>query len=82
MREERNLMRKRILLLVAALMMALTMSFGSMAAFAKVTYTNSNPPGGGGGQTCTATTGNGVGGGTDKGSTQGSCNNDKNSFPK
>ena len=34
MREERNLMRKRILLLVAALMLTLTMAFGSVAAFA------------------------------------------------
>ena len=31
---ERNLMRKRITLLIAALMLALTMSFGSMAALA------------------------------------------------
>ncbi len=32
--EERNLMRKRISLLIAALMLALTMSFGAGAAFA------------------------------------------------
>ena len=30
-------MRKRISLLIAALMLALTMSFGSVAAFAKIT---------------------------------------------
>jgi hypothetical protein len=74
-------MRKRISVLMLGLMLAVTMAFYGVA-FAKVSYTNSNPPGGGGGQTCTATTGNGVGGGTDKGSTQGSCSNDKNSFPK
>jgi hypothetical protein len=34
MREERNLMRKRILLLVAALMLTLTMAFGGLTAFA------------------------------------------------
>ena len=36
MREERNLMRKRISLLIAALMLALTMSFGGVA-FAAIT---------------------------------------------
>jgi hypothetical protein len=39
--KERNLMRKRITLLIAALMMALTMSFGSVA-FAAVTEGNGN----------------------------------------
>jgi hypothetical protein len=76
-------MRKRISLLVAALIMALTMSFGSVAAFAKVNTTESNPPGGGGGQTCTITTGNGGGGGTFKGEEKGSCNSaNAPTFPK
>ncbi len=38
-------MRKRITLLVAALMMALTMSFGALA-FAKITPVCKNPGGG------------------------------------
>jgi len=50
--EERNLMRKRISLLIAALMLALTMSFGGVA-FAKIqsvdtscTNQGGNQPGG------------------------------------
>jgi len=75
-------MRKRITLLIAALTMALTMSFGSVA-FAKVSTTESNPPGGGGGQTCTIKTGNGGGGGTVKGESKGSCNSaNAPTFPK
>jgi hypothetical protein len=46
MMEERNLMRKRITLLMAALMLALTMSFSGVA-FAKITDTKEN----GGGNT-------------------------------
>jgi hypothetical protein len=75
-------MRKRITLLVAALTMALAMSFSGLA-FAKVNTTESNPPGGGGGQTCTITTGNGGGGGTVKGEEKGSCNSaNAPTFPK
>jgi Family of unknown function (DUF6520) len=42
---ERKLMRKRITLLIAALMVALTMSFGSVAAFAANGFvtTTTNP---------------------------------------
>jgi hypothetical protein len=36
----RSDMRKRITLLIAALMLALTMAFGSVAAFAKATQTD------------------------------------------
>jgi hypothetical protein len=43
--EERNLMRKRISLLFAALMLALTMSFGGVA-FAKITPASCTNPGG------------------------------------
>jgi hypothetical protein len=66
-------MRKRITLLIAALTLALTMSFSGVA-FAKVSTTESNPPGGGGGQTCTIKTGQGGGSGTIKGTSKGSCN--------
>ena len=76
-------MRKRISLLVAALIMALTMSFGSVVAFAKVTTSESNPPGGGGGQTCTIKTGQGGGSGTIKGTEKGACeSNNAPTFPK
>ena len=44
MREERNLMRKRISLLVTALMLALTMAFGSVA-IAKIEPVTRNPQG-------------------------------------
>ena len=39
-------MRKRISLLIAALMLALTMSFGSVAAFAKITPPSCENPAG------------------------------------
>jgi hypothetical protein len=75
-------MRKRISLLIAALMLALTMSFSGVA-FAKVATTESNPPGGGGGQTCTIKTGNGGGSGTIKGEEKGACeSNNAPTFPK
>jgi hypothetical protein len=45
MRKERNLMRKRISLLFAALMLALTMSFGG-AAFADPAFGPGNKGGG------------------------------------
>ena len=75
-------MRKRISLLFAALMLALTMSFGGVA-LAKVTTSESNPPGGGGGQTCTIKTGQGGGSGTIKGTEKGACeSNNAPTFPK
>ena len=75
-------MRKRITLLIAALALALTMSFSGVA-FAKVNTEESNPPGGGGEQTCTITTGNGGGSGTVKGESKGSCNSaNAPTFPK
>jgi Tfp pilus assembly major pilin PilA len=62
-------MRKRITLLIAALMLALTMSFGSVAAFAAKTTTE--PPESPG--TCTVKAGNGQGGGEIKESHHGTC---------
>jgi hypothetical protein len=56
---------------MVGLMLAVMMAFHGVA-LAKVTTTESNPPGGG--QTCTITTGNGGGIGTVKGEEKGNCN--------
>jgi hypothetical protein len=72
--EERNLMRKRIALLLTALMLALSMSFGGVAFAAKTT---TEPPDSKG--TGTVKAGQGGGSGTIKESHHGTC--DSNGSP-
>ena len=66
-------MRKRITLLIAALMLALTMSFGAAGAFAAKTTTFSKG-------TCVTKAGQGGGGGEIKDRHHGSCNSNGSSF--
>ena len=61
-------MRKRIALLLTALMLALSMSFGGVAFAAKTTTEPPDSPG-----TCTVKAGNGNGGGEIKESHHGTC---------
>ena len=71
---ERNLMRKRITVLIAALMLALTMSFGvAGGAFAAKTTTFSKG-------TCVTKAGQGGGSGSIKDQHHGSCQSNGSSF--